>query len=157
MKNVKYRSDDGFMAAEWLAAFAVLVFPMFILSVSILQVPPRLSAVENASSNAARAYVGALNQGEALEQAQLAAGDVISSQVSGYSQGPYEHISIISDTPYCPGSEITIEVSIPIPITINPFGGEALIEFSGVTARSTERIDDHADIVSSDMAAGLCD
>ncbi len=149
--------ESGFMSAEWLAAFGVLVIPVFILVVSLIQVPPRVSAGNNAASQAALAYVGALDQSQAIDQAEEAAEDAITSRNLGISASEIR-VEVVESNGYCPGREVTIEVTIPIPVSINPFGDSALFEFGSLSSRSTERIDDYAELANvGDMASGLCD
>lgn len=153
-------NDDGFMATEWIAAFAVLLIPTFILVVSLIQIPSRVAVGENAASQAALAYVGALDQTRAEDAAIEAANEVVSTQINGLTLDDETVQVIEASDGYCPGSEITVEVAVPIPVSINPFGGSAIYEFDSETlsSRATERIDDYAELANvGDMANGNCD
>lgn len=148
------------MAAEWVAAISVLIFPTFVVVLSLLQVPNRQAVTQMASSEAARAYVQALDAspGQADTAARAAVVDVISSQL-GRSETEITNavanntirVEKVGSEPYCPGNEITFRVSMPLPVSINPFDpGQALFHVPGdvLASTATERIDDYAEIVN---------
>lgn len=165
-------SEAGFMAAEWLGAVALLLLPTFIVVVSLLQVPHRQSLAEVTSSEAARAYVQALDESQAETFARAASVDAILAE-TGRSRDDYPlmtddeileelgvTVEVVDDSiSYCGGSEFTLRVTVPMPVTLNPFEqNNDLFEVGTLNASATERIDDYAELANvMDFANGLCD
>jgi len=158
--NKRKQDEKGFMAAEWTGAVAFLLIPTFILIVSLLQYPSRKSITQVASAEAARAYVQVLDSEQADTSARAAAADAIAAELGRDAEdilnqmntgGKIKFEVIERTNGYCPGSEITIRITMPAPVSVNPFsrGGE-IFTISSISSTSTERIDDYAEIVGDD-------
>lgn len=160
MKSLKIRDEKGFMAAEWTGAVAFLMIPTFIVVVSLLQFPPRKSLTQVASTEAARAYVQVLDSRQADTSARAAAADVIAAEfgrskdqiLKEMESGSIKYNVVNRTNGYCPGSEVTIRISVPAPVSANPFSkGGQLFSAGSISSTATERIDDYAEIYTEDV------
>ncbi len=156
MIKLTQRDGKGFIAIEWVVGMVLLIVPTFMLSLSLLQYPPRKSLSQVAASEAARAYVQEGNPSDAKNAANQAAKSVIDAELG---VGSYDNFSdvvkvvpdpIANPSTYCPGSEIKIIVTIPMPLLANPFSDtdEPIITLNKISSSSTERIDDYSEIES---------
>lgn len=159
--NVLRRFNDrsfekGFMSAEWIFATTVLMFPTFLLVLSLVQVPARKNLTQEAANAGARAYVQALDQEQAPTAARQAVYDAIVAEVgdssgvlTAMSNGDIK-VNVTQTDGYCPGREITVSVEMPMPVSWNPFDpGSDLFSMGSLASKSTERIDDYAELADS--------
>lgn len=141
------------MVAEWVNAVALLLIPTFAIVLSIVQIPPRKALTSVASAEAARAYAQSPDPANAIEAAISAATDAIVAE--GGDKAEVRSSIDVSITPdpltdpvaFCPGNDVTITVSLPVPVSFNPYdhvGG--LFPISHISSSSTERIDDYATV-----------
>lgn len=141
--------QDGFIAAEWSACIALLLFPAFVFIATAIQVPARQSLSQAASSAAARAYVQVLDQDQAGLAARAAAESVIRDEYPGATD---IDVDVVSSSYYCPGNEVTIRVGIYAPVVINPFGSNSsAAPRIKIYSSSTERIDDYSEVTGADV------
>ena len=175
MKSLKLRINSnaismerGFMAAEWIAGIAFLLIPTFIVVFSLLQIPARKNLTQVAAAAAARAYVQVQDQSQADAAARAAAAAAIASEFGGNPGSDEASVNAylsardvdivlpntIAGSPavYCPSQEITVEVRMPVPVTINPFDSGASWFSPGakLSASATERIDDYGELTDSE-------
>lgn len=178
MRNIfaHRKNDSGFMSAEWLMGIGLLIFPAFVIALSIVQVPSRVNLAKIASAAAAQAYVQTLDQSQADAAAKTAAVEAIIAEYAGPEPSTSDSaahskwetkkqkitdqvgtkilISASKPNGYCPGEEVSVTVSMPIPVMINPFGSGADpysgIRSKAISSTSTKRIDDYADLADSD-------
>lgn len=158
------KDEKGFMAAEWVVGIAILVFPAFVLVLSLTQVPARKNLTQVASAAAARAYVQALDQGQAEAAARAAAADAIVAEtgetpsltndtlVKNYLSGKNVTLefNLVSGDGYCPGAQINVSVEAPLPVSINPFSpGDNPFPIGSLKSSATERIDDYSELAPS--------
>lgn len=153
------KSESGFMAAEWVGAVTLLMIPMFVFVFSFLQYPSRKNLTQAASTAAARAYVQALDQSQADAAASAAVVDTIVAEygeprrveITGLIGSKIKY-SVSESNGYCPGSEVTVRVEIPMPIAVNPFDNDNSLFPSGtkLSSSSTERIDDYSELADSE-------
>ena len=163
------KSEHGFIAAEWVFGIALLVFPAFVLILSLVQVPARKNLTQVTSAAAARAYVQALDQSQADAFARAAAADAIVSEIGERHRSEVEQaiatdgkIKIEVTGPngeaplYCPGAEIKVKVTMPMPSSINPFNpGVGILPVAELSSSTTGRIPDFAEL--TDFSAGISD
>ena len=71
MIKLTQRDGKGFIAIEWVVGMVLLIVPTFMLSLSLLQYPPRKSLSQVAASEAARAYVQEGNPSDAKNAANI--------------------------------------------------------------------------------------
>jgi Flp pilus assembly protein TadG len=171
----KHNSEQGFMAVEWIGAVALLLLPVVFFMLGIGQYPTRKSLAQVGAEAAARAYVQATD-GEATpldlpairDKAQEAAVTAIADQ-TGQSRADVDSAIQVTlqsieapngNAAYCPGSEATIEVSLPLNMNLDFFSTTHINDkFSlyRVSSTSTERVDDYAEVNSKDDEDGNCD
>ncbi len=149
------RSDNdeqGFMAAEWMIGISLLLIPTFVLVYSLVQLPPRKNLTQVASAAAARAYVQALDQSQADAAARAAAAEAIASEKSVSEDDLEVEVKITNGPGYCPGSEVTAVVKLPLPVALDPFNGYRKVNSptSLISSSATERIDDYAELADSE-------
>lgn len=146
--------NSGFITIEWMLGIALIVIPIFIFTLSFLQYPPRKTLSQVVASEAAKAYV----QEDNPANGQAAALDVAHTLIDDkYGAGTYDSwnskqaivdFSKINPTSYCPGENITIDISLPVPLVLNPFSSDrrSATSFTEIKSSATERIDDYREI-----------
>ncbi len=168
-QNDTKRNERGFIATEWVFGIALLVFPAFVIILSLVQVPARKNLTQVTSAAAARAYVQALDQSQADASARAAAADAIVSEIGERHRSEVEQaiatdgkIKIEVTGPngepplYCPGAEIKVKVTMPMPSSINPFNpGVGILPVAELSSSTTGRIPDFAEL--TDFSAGVSD
>lgn len=151
--------DSGFMSVEWLLGIALLVIPVFILTVNLLQYPPRKSLSQVAASEAVKAFVQADNLTAAKAAAQDAVRTIIENEMSindaqydaMNAKEPFVDFSKFRPNDYCNGKNVTLTVSLPMPIIYNPFSKSkaSIASIAPVRSDATERIDDYTELEES--------
>lgn len=157
--------ENGFLSVEWIGAISLLLLPAFIVVFSLIQVPNRKNLSQVASAAAARAYVQALDQSQADAAARAAAAEAIqgetkdktdissSAAVDKFLDDHQAKVELVdpSNSHYCPGAEITIKVTLPLPLSFNPFQGTSSpFPVGSLSSTSTERIDDYAELADQE-------
>lgn len=164
---MKDNRESGFLAAEWSIALAVLLLPAFVVAFSIANLPSRKHLSQTASAAAARAYVEALDQGQAEQSARAAAAEVINAEYpgsvntsellsNGVDSSNGTKVEIVSSSTYCPGQEATVRVTMRLPLLIDFFNDNVRANIP-VSSTATERIDDYAEVAGNDVDSGACD
>lgn len=155
-KGNKINRESGFMSVEWLLGIALLVIPVFILTVNILQYPPKKSLSQVAASEAVKAFVQEDNIADARAAAEDAARTLIKTEL-GLSDVEYDEMnakntvvdfSKFNSSNYCSGQNVTLTVALPMPIIWNPFSdsNDSLASLDPIKSNATERIDDYNDL-----------
>lgn len=148
--------DSGFMTIEWMLGISLIVIPIFIFTLSFLQYPPRKSLSQVVASEAAKAYVQESNATDGRAAALEVAQSVIDDE---YGSGTYDSwnskkavvdFSKFNTSNYCPGANVRIDISLPVPLVLNPFsdGRRSATTFTEINSSATERIDDYREIES---------
>ena len=155
MDNSRTKDASGFIAFEWVLGIVLLVIPSFILAVSFLQYPTYKTLSQNAASESAKAYVQAANQSDAQAAAKAAAKSVIDTELPKNKLTTTDAdmdkiVKVTTPTLYCPGAEVTITITIPMPLLINPFSStsDSGIHLNDAKSSATERIDDYRELES---------
>ena len=154
IKDKNRTNQSGFMTAEWSVGIALLLFPSFVLIMTFLQIPTRQSLAQAASSAAARAYVQALDQSQAVTAARAAAQEVVLEQYPSADPSDIS-VDVVYPTLYCGGNEVSIRVTISAPVILNPFSNyDDVSDGIDISSTSTERIDDYAELADSETGLG---
>lgn len=153
MKRNSQENSNGFMAIEWVVGATLLIVPTFILVMSLLQYPPRKSLAQVAASEAAKAFVQEDNPDSALQAANAVAKSVIDDDLGAGSFTPtVDNVKVSpplsNATAFCPGQEIKITITLPMPILSNPFSenDDPIVSVTEIKSSATERIDDYREI-----------
>jgi hypothetical protein len=137
------RDDDGSAVVEFLGVALVLLVPLVYLVLVVGRLEAASFAAEGAAREAARVFVASDEPGDAAPRALAAAGVALADQ--GLHDDPADALSIrCSDACLTPGSEVTAEVRVAVPLPFVPaFLRRAVPLEIPVTAERTAVVDEY--------------
>ena len=154
MKTNRKEKESGFITIEWMLGLSLIVIPMFVFTLSFLQYPPRKTLSQVVASEATKAYVQEQNPGDGRNAAIAIAQSLIDDKFGAgtydlwNAKQPIVDFSKVDPANYCPGANVTVEISLPVPIVYNPFSKDkrSSTSFTEIRSSATERIDDYREI-----------
>ena len=137
------RGDEGSAVVEFVGLTLVLLVPLVYLVLVVGRLQAATFAVEGAAREAARVFVASDEPADAAPRALAAAGVAFADQ--GMPDDPADAVSIAcSDTCLTPGSEVTVDVEVRVPLPfVPPFLRDAVPLEIPVTARRTAVVDEY--------------